>query len=342
MPEFEIICLANSRKRQGRCVAGIRMDGSGWIRPVAPSSEGTLFPMHYMLPDGSEAGLLDVVRVSCIKPRPQDHHPEDWLLAPNRWMLVARPAPSTAVALLQTQIVTGPAILGDTEERVPFNDFHLRPAENSLALVRPQSLCWIIKEKPGRVRQHRVAFSQNGCHYDMPLTDQNWEVRLKSLPPGTHHRKAVGMGQDEMALLTISLSEPFEKEVGAGSFCYKLVAAITIVPPDWREVLQSPHQKQSAYSQTRPMPIPLAASKQDGATKPSTEAAAAKPMPAYRVEEIRQEYERAYEPWSDREEQWLIQLFHAQRSEAQIATLLQRQVGAIRSRLSKLRDAGKI
>jgi hypothetical protein len=49
MPTVEIICLANSRKHSGRCVAGLRTDGQGWIRPVGPSDNGTLFPWHYTL-----------------------------------------------------------------------------------------------------------------------------------------------------------------------------------------------------------------------------------------------------------------------------------------------------
>ncbi len=35
MPQFGIICLANSRKNGGHCVAGLRMDGGGWLRPSA-------------------------------------------------------------------------------------------------------------------------------------------------------------------------------------------------------------------------------------------------------------------------------------------------------------------
>jgi hypothetical protein len=36
MPTFEMICLAKSSKRGGICIAGLKTDGSGWLRPVSP------------------------------------------------------------------------------------------------------------------------------------------------------------------------------------------------------------------------------------------------------------------------------------------------------------------
>src|SRR6266850_2762793 len=32
MPLVDLICLANSNKMGGRCIAGLRTDGGGWVR----------------------------------------------------------------------------------------------------------------------------------------------------------------------------------------------------------------------------------------------------------------------------------------------------------------------
>ena len=40
MPHWEFICLANSRKLGGHCVAGIKTDGSGWVRPTGLPQDG--------------------------------------------------------------------------------------------------------------------------------------------------------------------------------------------------------------------------------------------------------------------------------------------------------------
>ena len=55
-----------------------------------------------------------------------------------------------------------------------------------------------------------------------------------------------------------------------------------------------------------------------------------------RLAEVRQEYPRAYEPWTTEEEQQLEQFYNAGLSVAEIAERLGRQLGAIQSRLNRL------
>src|SRR5579883_685865 len=57
---------------------------------------------------------------------------------------------------------------------------------------------------------------------------------------------------------------------------------------------------------------------------------------AYDLTEIRQDHPRAYEPWPSEDDNQLRQLFHAGASQEQMSKALQRQSGAIRSRLVKL------
>ena len=59
-----------------------------------------------------------------------------------------------------------------------------------------------------------------------------------------------------------------------------------------------------------------------------------------RLEEIQQLHPRAYEKWADEEDAHLIQLFRSGKTPKEIAETLQRQPGAIHSRLSKLGLAG--
>ena len=73
---YDIVCLANSRNHGGRCVAGLRTDGGGWLRPVGQLPDGTLYPSDYHLNDLTEPGALDVIRVGVLAPRPLDHQPE--------------------------------------------------------------------------------------------------------------------------------------------------------------------------------------------------------------------------------------------------------------------------
>lgn len=75
MPIVEMLCLANLRKHNGRCIAGLRSDGQGWIRLVGLNEDGRFFRAYYTLPDRSEARLLDVLRVLVRSSRAQPHQP---------------------------------------------------------------------------------------------------------------------------------------------------------------------------------------------------------------------------------------------------------------------------
>ncbi|MBI4492216.1 MAG: hypothetical protein HY690_05430 [Chloroflexi bacterium] len=230
MPVVELVCLANSRKYGGRCVAGLRTDGGGWVRPVARGEQGTLFPQHYTLNDGTAARLLDVLRVELVEPRPEPHHPENWLMGRRRWELVARPGGAHLAPLLRAHLARGPELLGSKFDRAPFESFSTTPAEASLALVAPDDLAWSIRASLSGRWQARATFTLAGQRYSLAITDPAWEQRLCQLPAGLHPLEAAGLEAGQRVLLTISLGEPYEDRC-----CYKLVASVLVPPPTWRE-----------------------------------------------------------------------------------------------------------
>lgn len=72
-----IVCLANSRKLSGRCVAGKEMTAGragSWIRPVSdrPAEEVSLEERRYA--DGSDPALRDIINVPLREPRPKSYN----------------------------------------------------------------------------------------------------------------------------------------------------------------------------------------------------------------------------------------------------------------------------
>jgi hypothetical protein len=245
----EILCLANSRKHNGRCVAGLRTDGGGWIRPVGKNDLKVLMERHYQYGDGDEAMPLDLIRLAVDTPLPVPHHPEDWQIAGKRWELLARPAPpDLAVPLLREHLERGPELLGCTRAAVPVAEFCQRPAAASLTLVWAKNLCWSISRVGEYQRRRtRVKFTVSGrngaADYDLALTDPEWEHRLSSLPVGDHPQEAApGIAATDRVLLTVSLSEPLGGQPvrNEDGLCYKLAAAVIVVPPDWRRKQAKP------------------------------------------------------------------------------------------------------
>lgn len=140
MPRLRIICLANSRKLGGRCAAGLRLDGGGWIRPVSNFTDGTLYPNQYTLDDGSIPQLLDIVEIGVKCPRPAVHQPENWLVDGTPWRLLRRPGKKEEINVIWEHVIDDLLLFGNSGDRVPENE----NVECSLALVRVADLRWRI------------------------------------------------------------------------------------------------------------------------------------------------------------------------------------------------------
>ncbi len=87
VPTKRVIVLANSIKRQARCIAGreVISEGGGtriglWVRSVSGENEGELLSHHYTLSDGVLTGVLDIVDIPLIQPKDEPGQPENWLL----------------------------------------------------------------------------------------------------------------------------------------------------------------------------------------------------------------------------------------------------------------------
>lgn len=223
MSTVEVICLANSWKHGGRCVAGLRTDGGGWVRPVSDEPEGVLQSWHYTLAKGQEAAPLDVLRMQLVGPHPTLHHPEDWLMGCGQWERSKKLSPPNVRTLLQNSLAAGPELLGDRSGKIAYASLQKNLAAASLALVRPEALSWQIGRTATGKRQIRAVFRLADADYNLPLTDPVWKTRLAVLPEGRHSWKVAG----SEPLLTVSLGEPFGKE----RYCYKLVAGVVTLPP---------------------------------------------------------------------------------------------------------------
>src|ERR1700674_1986707 len=103
MPLVDLICLANSNKMGGRCIAGLRTDGKGWVRPVAPDPDhGQLFLRNFKLDDETEPRALDIIRVDLARAAPAPGQPENWIIGVAPWTLRSRPVAEDLFRRLNT------------------------------------------------------------------------------------------------------------------------------------------------------------------------------------------------------------------------------------------------
>ena len=84
--KIQFICLADSYKNGGHCIAGKRTDTLQWIRPVSRNVEDGLSNSQISYEDGSYPRLLDIIEIEVIKPVPCFHQTENWLFDENiKW-----------------------------------------------------------------------------------------------------------------------------------------------------------------------------------------------------------------------------------------------------------------
>jgi hypothetical protein len=173
--------------------------------------------------DRSEAGTLDVVRVGVRAHRPEAHQPENWVIDGTRWSVVSRPMPDALAPVLKAAIVPGPGLLVGFADRVPHAFLQKHPAVASLALATPASIDLYHQLNYRGRPQARGRFSlgpgKRARLYDLAITDLGWEGAIIQQGPRTLRQS------ERRFLITVSLGEPFGLE------CYKLIAAIILLPP---------------------------------------------------------------------------------------------------------------
>ena len=86
MSTKRIVCLANSRKLHGRCIAGreFTLDNTpgAWIRPVSNRRHQEVSEYERQYSDGSDPQLLDIVDIPLLQHCPEEYQRENWLLDP--------------------------------------------------------------------------------------------------------------------------------------------------------------------------------------------------------------------------------------------------------------------
>ncbi len=223
--KVQFICLANSRRESGRCIAGIRKDEGGWFRPISKSTGGPLMHKDYLLEDGNIPELLDTIEVEVAESKPEVYQPENWTLESTTWKLINKVNPTKAFQLLESFILSESDLFGTKNDRVALSFLKANPIPASLALIEPDDVSWFITTSIRGKRQTRAIFKFYDTNYTLGITDVEWERRLSDLSLGIHPKEASGFGESDTLLFTLSLGGPLNGE------CFKLVAGVVVLPP---------------------------------------------------------------------------------------------------------------
>ena len=216
-----LICLANSRKVAGRCVAGIELVGTtraGWVRPVSAREHEEVSEYERQYHDGGDPRVLDIIDVPLLRALPKSYQQENWLLDPdNYWVKVGQfdVAELVTIAAKDGPLwVNGHRTYNGLHDSIPEQD--AKALRSSLTLIAVDDLSLRVFAPgsafgdPKRRVQGDFTFARE--RYRLWVTDPIIERKYKAMEDGTYY---VGV-----CYLTISIGEPHK------GVCYKLIAAV--------------------------------------------------------------------------------------------------------------------
>lgn len=217
-----IVCLANSRKRLGRCVAGKEADRpgfGGWIRAVTIRETGEVYPDERRYAGRAEPELLDIASIEFTEPRPHGCQSENHLIdCRTQWVREGRLCWNDLDEALDREPdhlwLDGRKSWNGVNDRMPLA--HADTLSDSLRLIEPVNLVLYVGEEGvgmGKPRRRvRAGFRFGREYYLLAVTDPVIEREYLGRRDGEYSIST--------ARLCISISEPFEGN------CYKLVAGI--------------------------------------------------------------------------------------------------------------------
>lgn len=214
-----IVCLANSRKIAGRCVAGKRVSNQSWIRPVSDRPGHEISELDRRYSDGKTAQLLDVIDIPCIEARPNRHQGENVLIDDRfYWEKKGRASWQDILALVDQDAdlwANGSSAYYNRNNRVP--EALIDEDVGSLRLIELDEIVLHAGPKApdfGNMKPIvRASFKYGGHEYKLDVTDPEYERACLEKGTGEYHLNSV--------IACVSLAE-----LHTDGYAYKLVASI--------------------------------------------------------------------------------------------------------------------
>lgn len=223
-----IVCLANSWKHgSGRCVAGRETSPKPfgpWLRPVSERAGQEVSEEERQYENGQDPRVLDIITLKLLKPLPEKHQRENYLLDPSQhWIKQG----TVSWAELQSAVedpagplwINGRSSSNGTNDQVP--EYSASTLPRSLYLIRPTNLVVSVAMEGGTFapakRKVRASFRVAGHDYRFAVTDP---VVAKE-----YLGRADGDTKVAEAIVCVSLAAE-----AVGGNCYKLIA--TIITPE--------------------------------------------------------------------------------------------------------------
>ncbi len=354
---MEIICLANSFKHQGRCIAGIDRKSGQWVRPVSDLDDGRI-PIDSKLIPVDRIRTLDILSIPIDFNKTSGHEIENLGYENSPWQIIGQAEVASLLKYCEQEL-----LFPNYGKAIPYEDLEAKAPVRTLQLLEVKSfIC--RRNSNGKWRGVIADKKYNFVDIDLSITDPIILEKLNRNESISSH-----------CLLCLSLSQPFQKEVNGSLLCYRLIAGVIEILPElelisremariaWtteqgRQYLKEKFGKISRYQLTEIeakeflaylIKIPNSTTT-EVIHYPSQEDSIEVIHPkiisiededddsdkSWSLSTIRKTFPNAYKIWTKVEDDRLLELYQQGKSIRELAVEFGRQEGGIRSRLRKV------
>ena len=204
---MRIVCLANSYKHKGRCIAGINEIGR-WVRPVSSSKKRAIDKATRLI-DGNEPQILDVLEIPLYDYGPADGcQPENKLLKDGQWGKISRVRPIDLLKYCEDDSV----ILHNNLDYVRAGCFRMIPSYGwkSLQLIHNEDVVF-GQDENNRDKWRANFINSKGARVTDPVVCERLEQ---------------GDAISKDCLLTVSMAIGWSPDRQTARRCYKFVAGV--------------------------------------------------------------------------------------------------------------------
>ncbi len=210
---MEIICLANSYKHHGRCIAGIDRQSGQWVRPVSNLDDGRI-PLENQQIQAEQISILDIIEISLDHYKP-GYEIENVGYLDQPWRVKGRAHVAELLRYCDSEL-----LYADQGRAIPYMYLKEQVPLRTLQLIEVKSLSCQRNDR-GKWRAMIRDEQYHLSYFELSITDP---LALEKLNQG--------QSLSSHCLLCMSLGQPWRPTPVDELFCYRLVAGVIELLPE--------------------------------------------------------------------------------------------------------------